>query len=206
MRYLVLVSDYDDTIANRGGAGTGSSLSNRTASNLRPARDIANRQTTRRPFSGLSTRNLFDYVVAENGALVYEPRTGEQILLGRPRKGKPPFSMRIISARAERIRHLRKYAEGNMRDRSFYFRGPQARHNLKAHNLAIFAQIAEGIDEEPWLFHLHAGDYTRWFRDAVKDPYLADHAERIQQSRDLRPAQTRELIVSFIESRYTLPE
>ena len=71
-----------------------------------------------------------------------------------------------------------------MRDRSFHFRGPQARHNLKAHNLAIFAQIAEGIDEETWLFHLHAGDYTRWFRDAVKDSYLADHAERIQQSRD----------------------
>jgi hypothetical protein len=123
-----------------------------------------------------------------------------------PKKGEPPRSMQTISARAERIRHLRKYAEGNMRDRSFYFRGPQARHNLKAHNLAIFAQIAEGIDEETWLFHLYAGDYSRWFRDAVKDPYLADHAERIEQRRDLRPAETRDLIASLIESRYTLPE
>ena len=123
-----------------------------------------------------------------------------------PKKGQTPSSMRTISARAERIRHLRKYAEGNMRDRSFYFRGPQARHNLRAHNLAIFAQIAQGIDEETWLFHLYAGDYSRWFRDAVKDPYLADHAERIEQRRDLRPAETRDLIVSFIESRYTLPE
>ncbi|MGH7783631.1 MAG: hypothetical protein ACREO5_07305 [Candidatus Binatia bacterium] len=122
------------------------------------------------------------------------------------KQGPPPCSMRTISARAERIRHLRKYAEGNMGDRSFYFRGPQARHNLKAHNLAIFAQIAEGIDEETWLFHLYAGDYSRWFRDAVKDPYLADHAEQIKQRRDLRPAETRELMVSFIESRYTLPE
>jgi hypothetical protein len=114
--------------------------------------------------------------------------------------------MRIISNRVERIRHLRKYAEGNMRDRSFYFRGPDGRHNLKAQNLVIFSQIAEGIDEETWLFHLHRGDYSRWFREAVKDSYLADHAERIEQRQDLRPAETRELMRSFIEGRYTLPE
>jgi hypothetical protein len=123
-----------------------------------------------------------------------------------PRSGKPPFSMRIISGRAQRIRHLRKYAEGDLRDKSFYFRGPDDRLNLKAQNLAMFAQIAEGIDEETWLFHLHNGDYSTWFRDAVKDPYLADQTERIGHRRDLQPAETRRLIVSFIEGRYTLPE
>jgi hypothetical protein len=123
-----------------------------------------------------------------------------------PRSGKPPFSIRMISSRVERIRHLRKYAEGNLRDRSFYFRGSQDRLNLKAQNLAIFAQVAEGIDEETWLFHLHNGDYARWFREAVKDPYLADQTERIEQRRDLQPAETRRLIVSLIEGRYTLPE
>jgi HAD superfamily hydrolase (TIGR01484 family) len=123
-----------------------------------------------------------------------------------PRSGKAPFPMRIMSGRVERIRHLRKYAEGDMRDRSFYFRGPAGRHNLKAQNLVIFSQIADGIDEETWLFHLHRGDYSRWFREAVKDPYLADHAERIEQRQDLRPAETRGLMLSFIEGRYTLPE
>ena len=122
-----------------------------------------------------------------------------------PRSGKPPFSMRITSSRVERIRHLRKYAEGNLGDRSFYFRGPEGRHNLKVQNLVIFAQIAEGIDEETWLFHLHNGDYSTWFREAVKDPYLADQAERIEHRRDLQPAETRGLIVGFIEGRYTLP-
>lgn len=39
-----------------------------------------------------------------------------------------------------------------MRYRSFYFRGPGNRHNLKAQNLAIFSQIADGIDEETWLY------------------------------------------------------
>jgi hydroxymethylpyrimidine pyrophosphatase-like HAD family hydrolase len=123
-----------------------------------------------------------------------------------PRSGGAPFTMKIMSHRTERIRHLRKYAEGNMRDRSFYFRGPAGRHNLKAQNLVIFSQIAEGIDEETWLFHLHRGDYSRWFREAVKDPYLADQAERIEQRQDLRPAEARELMLSFIEGRYTLPE
>ncbi|MEX0805130.1 MAG: HAD-IIB family hydrolase [Candidatus Binatia bacterium] len=123
-----------------------------------------------------------------------------------PGKEQPPFSMRIMSGRIERIRHLRKYAEGNMRDNSFYFRGPAGRHNLKAQNLMIFSQIAEGIEEETWTYHLHRGDYSRWFRYSVKDPYLADHAERIEQRQDLRPVETRELMLSFIEGRYTLPE
>jgi hydroxymethylpyrimidine pyrophosphatase-like HAD family hydrolase len=123
-----------------------------------------------------------------------------------PRNGEAPFSMKLKSGRAERIRHLRKYAEGNMRHNSFYFRGPDGRHNLKAQNLVIFAQIAEGIDEETWLFHLYRGDYSRWFRDAVKDAYLADQTERIEQRQDLQPGETRDLIRSFIEARYTLPE
>jgi hypothetical protein len=123
-----------------------------------------------------------------------------------PGSEQAPFPMRIIFGRIERIRHLRKYAEGDMRDRSFYFRGPAGRHNLKAQNLMIFSQIAEGIEEETWSFHLHRGDYSRWFRDGVKDPYLADHAERIEQRQDLRPEETRKLMLSFIEGRYTLPE
>ena len=93
-----------------------------------------------------------------------------------------------------------------MRYRSFFFRGPENRHNLKAQNLAMFSQIADGIDEETWLFHLRRGDYSRWFRAAVKDNYLADQTERIEQRQDLQPVETRKLIRSLIEARYTLPE
>lgn len=129
-----------------------------------------------------------------------------QAVIWFPQGDNPPFSMRIIPPSGDRIRHRRKYAEGNMRYHSFYFRGPDGRHNLKAQNLTIFSQIAEGIGEETWLFHLHRGDYSRWFRDAVKDRYLADQAERIEQRANLRPAETRKLIRSLIEARYTLPE
>lgn len=93
-----------------------------------------------------------------------------------------------------------------MRYHSFYFRGPDGRHNLKAQNLAVFSQIAEGIGEPTWLFHLRRHDYSRWFRDAIKDDYLADQAERIERRTDLTPPQTRLLIQELIRARYTLPE
>ncbi|MGE3317033.1 MAG: HAD-IIB family hydrolase [Planctomycetaceae bacterium] len=123
-----------------------------------------------------------------------------------PKTSEAPFPIEIIPGSAERIRHHRKYAEGNMRDRGFFFRGPDNRQNLKAQNLAVFAQMADGIDESTWLFHLRRGDYSRWFRDSVKDNSLADEAERIEKREDLLPEETRRLIRSLIESRYTLPE
>jgi HAD superfamily hydrolase (TIGR01484 family) len=123
-----------------------------------------------------------------------------------PHEPGPPLSVQILPGRAERIRHHRKYAEGNMHHRSFFFRGPRNRHNLKAQNLAIFSQIAEGIGEDTWMHHLRRGDYSRWLRGAVKDPYLADQVERIEQRQDLSAAETKQLILSLIEARYTLPE
>lgn len=120
--------------------------------------------------------------------------------------GRLPFSMQPQLGRAERIRHLRKYAEGDLRYHSFYFRGPDCRHNLRAQNLSIFSQIAEGIGEATWIFHLRRHDYSRWFREAIKDSYLADQTERIEQRMDLAPSQTRLLVRELIRARYTLPE
>lgn len=115
------------------------------------------------------------------------------------------FSMRPQPARAERIRHRRKYAEGDLRWHSFYFRGPENRLNLKAHNLLVFCQLAEGVDEETWMFHLRRGDYSAWFRHAVNDDYLADATEQLEQRHDIEPWQTREIVRELINARYTLP-
>ena len=61
----------------------------------------------------------------------------------------PPFVAKLCVAKIERLRHLRKYAEGELGpDRSFYFRGPENKLNLKAHNLRVFTTIAEGIDDD----------------------------------------------------------
>ncbi len=76
--------------------------------------------------------------------------------------------------KGERRRHIRKYAEGQLgEDKSFYFRGPDNRLKLRAQNLSMFMQLADGVDDATWLHHLRQGDYSRWFREAVKDQDLA---------------------------------
>jgi hypothetical protein len=158
---------------------------------------------------GASPQETLQGVAAATGRSLQWPqglsnRKGRAVLW-YPDGDAPPFSIRVERGRTERIRHHRKYAVGDMRYFSFYFRGPDNRHNLKAQNLAIFSQIADGIDEETWMYHLRRGDYSRWFRHSVKDSYLADHAARIEQRADLPPAATRVLIRGLIEARYTLP-
>ncbi|HSH29796.1 MAG TPA: hypothetical protein VK971_07810, partial [Thiohalobacter sp.] len=135
--------------------------------------------------------------------LSYQP---DYVVVWNLADGQPPFPLRAQRGRVERIRHHRKYAEGNLRWDSFYFRGPDNRHNLKAQNLLVFCQIAEGIDESTWMFHLHRGDYSRWFRHAIKDDYLATETERIERRTDLTPWQTRQMIRELVNVRYTLPE
>jgi hypothetical protein len=120
--------------------------------------------------------------------------------------GEAPFSMHVIPGKAERIRHHRKYVEGDVRYNSFYFRGPIGKHNLKAQNLNVFCQIAEGIGEETWMYHLRRHDYSRWMRDVIRNSDLAAAVEDIERRTDLEPAQTRALVRAAVEARYTLPE
>ncbi len=133
------------------------------------------------------------------------PHQGEgQVACWFVRPAEAPFPMRVIPGRAERIRHHRKYAEGDVRYNSFYFRGPTGKHNLKAQNLNVFCQIAEGIGEETWMFHLRRNDYSRWMRDVIRNRELAAAVEEIERRRDLGPAQTRALVCAAVEARYTL--
>lgn len=116
------------------------------------------------------------------------------------------FKFRITPGKMERRRHVRKYAEGQLgEDKSFYFRGPNFKLNLRAQNLILFTQIAEGVDDETWLFHLQQHDYSRWFREAIKDEGLGEEAEQIERRAYLSPEESRDLIKEAIERRYTLP-
>jgi hypothetical protein len=119
------------------------------------------------------------------------------------RSDVPAEPVKILAPEAELKRHGRKYAEGNLNDHSFYFRGPQRKLNLRAQNLALFVQIAEGVDDETWNHHLHNGDVSQWFREAIKDPELAEEAEQIMATR-AAPLETRARIREAIEKRYTL--
>ncbi len=130
---------------------------------------------------------------------------GEALAWYRRQYGSP-LRLNIVSSTAERRRHLRKYAEGNLGyEKSFYFTGSDNRLNLRAQNLFIFIQIAEGIDDATWLFHLKRGDYSNWFRDVIRDQVLADQAQALESTSDLSAAESRLRIRELIENRYTSP-
>ena len=114
--------------------------------------------------------------------------------------------MHAVASRAERRRHSRKYAEGELPpDRSFYFQGPEGKLNLRAHNLFFFLQLAEGVDDGTWTYHLRRGDYSRWFRERIKDEDLAAEAARVEGLAGISPAEGRALIRAAVQQHYTLP-
>lgn len=122
------------------------------------------------------------------------------------RRREPPFRLRVAPPAAERQRHRRKYAEGELGpDKSFYFRGPEGRLNLRAQNLQLFMQLAEGVDDATWQYHLRRGDYARWFRESIGDAELAAVAEHVAAQAELPAAESRAAIRDAIEERYTRP-
>jgi hydroxymethylpyrimidine pyrophosphatase-like HAD family hydrolase len=122
------------------------------------------------------------------------------------RNSSDPLPVRIAPCRMERVRHRRKYAEGDLGpDRSFYFQGPEGKLNLRAQNLFFFIQLAEGVDDDTWTYHLRRGDFSKWFREAIKNDRLSDQASQIEEQTELSPAESRTLIKEAISEHYTLP-
>jgi HAD superfamily hydrolase (TIGR01484 family) len=134
-----------------------------------------------------------------------ELATGET-LAWRTDSTRPPIRVRSEPPRGDRVRHSRKYAEGSVGpERSFTFSGPAGKLNLKAQNLVVFLQMADGVDDKTWMHHLRRRDYSRWFREAIKDDELAAEAAEVEGRREAKPKESRAAIRAAIEKRYTLP-
>ena len=135
--------------------------------------------------------------------------TGEikrnEVVVWQRTAGGDPFTAVMIPARSERLRHLRKYAEGNLGPSSFFFRGPGARMNLRAQNLTSFCEMAAGVDDDTWLFHLHRGDYSEWMRGAIKDEDLAREVVAVEDAAHLTSTESRRMVCDAIDRRYMLP-
>ncbi|MBV9117512.1 MAG: hypothetical protein JOY63_09130 [Acetobacteraceae bacterium] len=111
----------------------------------------------------------------------------------------------VIPGAAKLLRHQRKYAEGRLGDdKSFWFHGSDRRLNLRAQNVTMFVQMAEGVDEETWQWHRERGDYSRWFALSIKDHDLAAKIAEIE-SGTAQASEARQLLREAIEERYTLP-
>src|SRR5262249_17800818 len=98
MRYLALCTDYDGTLATEGTVfpQTVAALESLIASGRRPV------LVTGRELDDLQGvcpyLHLFEYVVAENGALLYQPATNTEIPLGQ----RPPDSF-VAALRARGV-------------------------------------------------------------------------------------------------------
>ncbi|MBZ9708169.1 HAD-IIB family hydrolase [Mesorhizobium sp. ESP7-2] len=131
---------------------------------------------------------------------------GDRVLFWRPQLRKKLMTVKVIEPRQSLKRHSRKYAEGQLDETgSFYFRGPDDAMNLRAHNLMIFAQMAEGIDDKTWEFHLRAGDYSKWFRQQIRDRDLARETAEAEKDRKLSAEASRKRVLDAVRRRYTAP-
>ena len=66
----------------------------------------------------------------------------------------------------------------------------------------MFKHIAEGIDTDTWLFHLHRHDFTRWFHDSLHDEELAGISKEAEKIAD--PHISKQKLLSFIAGKYTV--
>jgi hydroxymethylpyrimidine pyrophosphatase-like HAD family hydrolase len=134
-----------------------------------------------------------------------ELKTGEALVWFREQP-ESPVRVRVVAGSEDRRRHLRQYAEGELSpEQSFYFRGPDGKLNLRAQNLMMFLQLAEGVDDATWLHHLRRGDYSRWFREFVKDEEVAANSSAVEKDASLSAEESRRRIKELIQSRYTAP-
>src|SRR5665811_1341226 len=120
------------------------------------------------------------------------PRGEGDAVMWPRRPAAAPLALTFTPGRAERQRHRRKYAEGELGpDTSFWFRGPDGALRLQAQNLVLFVQMAKGVDDATWMHHLRGGDYSRWFRKAIKDEALAREAAAIEADQALSAEESR---------------
>ena len=131
---------------------------------------------------------------------------GSRVLFWRPQSGKKLKTVKVTEPRQSLKRHSRKYAEGQLDEAgSFYFHGPDNAMNLRAHNLMIFAQIADGIDDKTWEFHLRASDYSQWFRHQIRDKDLARETAEAEKDKKLSAEESRKRVLDAVRRRYTAP-
>ena len=130
----------------------------------------------------------------------------KRVLFWRPGGDKKPKLVKVIEPKQSLKRHSRKYAEGTLDEKgSFYFRGPDDAMKLRAQNLMIFQQIAEGIDDGTWEHHLRKGDYSDWFRNQIRDKKLAEETKEAEKDEGLSPKESRRVVLDAVRKRYTAP-
>jgi hydroxymethylpyrimidine pyrophosphatase-like HAD family hydrolase len=131
---------------------------------------------------------------------VIPPIAEDEMCVWDHEKRQRPTAVRIFIPEKLLKRHKRKYAQGDMTYNSFVFTGPEKKLNLVAMNLMMFKHLAEGIDDDTWLFHLKRKDFTHWFKDKVHDQRLAEITEEMEKQGDA--VISKKQILNYIGENY----
>ncbi len=135
-----------------------------------------------------------------------ESAESTEVVVWRRDGKQAPCRVKLIPSKLEHHRHTRKYAEGELPpERSFYFQGPEGKLNLRAQNLILFLQMAEGVDDDTWDYHLRRGDISKWFRESIKDEVMAAEAAEVEERQGFSAEESRKQILEIVERHYTLP-
>lgn len=113
--------------------------------------------------------------------------------------GQTPYVIKYNPPTKLQQRHKRKYAHGEMGEDSFIFTGKENKLNLKANNLAMFTHLAEGIDDDTWIYHLKRKDFRKWFESSVNDDALAAVSEEAENK---NAADSKKIILDYIRQKY----
>jgi len=117
-----------------------------------------------------------------------------------------PYKLVPTLPRGERQRHRRKYVDGRLPDdRVFVFYGPERKLKLRAYNLTTFLELAAGVDDGTWLYHLRAREYSKWFREGIQDDELAREIERIELKHANDAVASLDAVHKVVQERYSLP-
>jgi hydroxymethylpyrimidine pyrophosphatase-like HAD family hydrolase len=147
--------------------------------------------------------------VLNGGTAALEPgdenlERGEAVLASLDDSPPRPVRFRLGRRQVHHRRHVKKYTEGELPpDRSFYFRGAEGALNLRAANLTRFVELAEGVDEGTWTYHLQRGDYSRWLREMIKDPDLAEEITGLEAA-TLPTSEARRRVLDAVRARYSV--
>lgn len=97
---------------------------------------------------------------------------------------------------------LERDLDGDLGPDSFFFEGPSGHFDFRAPSLIAFVQVAAKVSDETWVRHLRQGNYSRWFREVLNDPVLAEEAAAFECSHDVPAAASRAGIRAAIKRLY----
>jgi len=113
-----------------------------------------------------------------------------EVLIWFVRSEIQPYVVKVEPGTMEHKRHSRMYAQGNLQDKSFVFRGPSGHLSLAAQNLENFVRIGSGVDDETWCFRLHSHHYSE------SDPRQSPRTHICRNSDELHSPCTSPLVVN----------